>query len=77
MKADTLKLYNLIIISVLVGSLRTDNEFLSRFLKARKMNTNDAFELYENYYRFVRRNSQLYNDRYNVHNSEVGSLHCA
>ena len=44
-----------------------------RFLKARKMSANDAFELYENYYRFMQRNGQLYDDSYSIHDTEVGT----
>nr|CAH0102443.1 unnamed protein product [Daphnia galeata] len=53
-----------------VGTLRTDDDFLMRFLGARKMNVKEAFEVYENYYRFLLQNPELF-IRNNIDNSEV------
>ncbi|XP_057377657.1 clavesin-2-like [Daphnia carinata] len=52
------------------GSLRFDDEFLIRFLTARQMNVPDAMLVYDNYYRFLRRNHELMSD-YGVDNVEV------
>ncbi|KAK4037321.1 hypothetical protein OUZ56_029358 [Daphnia magna] len=52
------------------GSLRSNDEFLIRFLAARKMNVPDAMLVYNNYYSFLRRNHELISD-YGVDNVEV------
>ncbi|XP_046445521.1 clavesin-2-like [Daphnia pulex] len=41
------------------GTLQTDDEFLMRFLRARKLCVKDALEVYENYFRFLHRNREL------------------
>ncbi|XP_066992577.2 clavesin-2 isoform X2 [Anabrus simplex] len=43
-----------------VEFLRTDDDFLMRFLHARKCNVQDSFELLVNYYSYRQRNSQLF-----------------
>jgi hypothetical protein len=44
---------------IFVGTLQTDDEFLIRFLRARKLCVKDALEVYENYFRFLHRNREL------------------
>lgn len=41
-----------------------------RFLRARKLNPKDAFEVYENYYRFRHDNPELFIDN-SIGNAEV------
>lgn len=40
--------------------LRTDDEFIERFLRARKYQLEDSFELYANYYLYRQRNKDLF-----------------
>lgn len=53
-----------------VGFLRTDTEFILRFLRARKYKPQEAFEVFLNYYHFMHRNHSFYAG-YNVNNPEV------
>ncbi|XP_047107409.1 clavesin-2-like isoform X2 [Schistocerca piceifrons] len=50
----------LILKSPTIGSTRTDDEFLLRFLRARKCNVPDAFELLCNYCSYRQQNSSLF-----------------
>ncbi|XP_049856035.1 clavesin-2-like [Schistocerca gregaria] len=50
----------LILKSPTIGSTRTDDEFILRFLRARKCNVPDAFELLCNYCSYRQQNSSLF-----------------
>lgn len=55
---------------ITLGFLRTDTEFILRFLRARKYKPQEAFEVFLNYYHFMHRNHSFYAG-YNVNNPEV------
>lgn len=56
--------------TIFLGALVTDEEFLMRFLKARKMIVEDAFELYEAYYRFMSSNPEIFHNN-TINNPQV------
>ena len=60
----------LILLTNLKGFIRTDATFVMRFLRARKFDAQDAFEVYVNYYRFMHSQRDFFLG-YNINNPEV------
>jgi len=55
-----------------VGFIRTDPQFAMRFLRARKFDAHDAFDVYVNYYRFMHSQRDFFLG-YNINNLEIRS----
>lgn len=53
-----------------VGFIRTDTAFVMRFLRARKFDAPDAFDVYVNYYRFMHSQHDFFLG-YNINNPEI------
>lgn len=47
-------------LSSVLGFTRTDDEFLMRFLRARKMNVKESFQLMVNYFAYRQRNADIF-----------------